>query len=438
MRIRFDVEDLCVGMFVYELDRPWLDTPFLLQGFLIEQSEQISELGKYSHHVFVDPSMSTIPVGTPQERVARMRLMTGEVAAVAGTEGDGIAAEHSILELEEAPVANTPIGRMLAKLRIEYPSMAPVEEELPIAREIHQRASVAVHVLFDRIMVGGVMDGKALHETIEEITESVVRNPDALLLLTYLRQKSRYAYHHAISVSVHLLAFGRHIGLPKPQLHVLGSAGILLDTGMSRLSGEILHKKGRLTEQEFGAMKKHVAFGLEFVRNSPDVSPQVEEIIALHHERENGSGYPLGLKEREISILGKMAAIVDCYAALISERPYAQPMPSFEALQMLYNWRGTFYHSDMVEQFIQCLGPYPVGGLVELNTGEVAVVLEHNRIRRLKPRVMIVLDADKKPLSSPVMLDLINAPAAFNDQPYRIERSLPDGAYGTDLKDFYL
>lgn len=438
MRIRFDVEDLCVGMFVCELDCPWLDTPFLLQCFLIEEPGQISELGKYCHHVFVDPSMSTIPVGTPQERVATRRLMTGKGAAGAGPEGEEIAADHSILELEDSPVTNTPIGRMLAKLRIEYPSQASVEEELPVAREIHQRASEAVHALFDRIMAGGVMDGKALHETIDEITDSVIRSPDALLLLTYLRQKSQYAYDHAISVSVHLLAFGRHIGLPKSQLHVLGSAGILLDTGMSRLSGEILHKKGRLTEQEFETMKTHVAFGLDFVHNSPDISPQVGEILALHHERENGCGYPLGLKEREIGILGKMAAIVDCYAALISQRPYAQPMPSFEALQMLYNWRGTFYHADMVEQFIQCLGPYPVGGLVELNTGEVAVVLEHNRIRRLKPRVMVVLDAGKKPLSSPVMLDLINDPTAFNDHPYRIERSLPDGAYGTDLTDFYL
>jgi HD-GYP domain-containing protein (c-di-GMP phosphodiesterase class II) len=271
-----------------------------------------------------------------------------------------------------------------------------------------------------------------------EITDSVVRNPDALLLLTYLRHKSHYAYDHAISVSVHLLAFGRHIGLPRPQLHVLGAAGILLDTGMSRLPGEILHKKGRLSEEEFETMKAHVGYGLEFVRNSPGLNPQVGEILALHHERENGSGYPLGLKEREISILGKMAAIVDCYVALISHRPYASPMPSFEALQMLYNWRGSFYHADMVEQFIQCLGPYPVGGLVELNTGEVAVVLEHNRIRRLKPRVMIVLDPDKQTLASPVTLDLINDPVAFNDQPYHIERSLADGAYGADLTDFYL
>lgn len=364
--------------------------------------------------------------------------MTGKVAADAGHDGVKVAAKRSILELDESPVANTPIGRMLAKLRIEYPSQAPVEEELPVAREIHGRASEVVHALFDRIVVDGEMDGKVVNEVITEITDSVIRNPDALLLLTYLRQKSQYAYDHAISVSVHLLAFGRHIGLPKAQLHVLGSAGLLLDTGMSRLPEEILHKKGRLTESEFETMKTHVASGLDFVRTNTDFSPQVAEILAQHHERENGSGYPLGLKEREISILGKMASIVDCYAALISQRPYAQPMPSFEALQMLYNWRGTFYHADMVEQFIQCLGPYPVGGLVELNTGEVAVVLEHNRIRRLKPRVMVVLDDTKKSLSSPVMLDLINDPIAFNDRPYRIERSLPDGAYGTDLTDFYL
>jgi HD-GYP domain-containing protein (c-di-GMP phosphodiesterase class II) len=229
-----------------------------------------------------------------------------------------------------------------------------------------------------------------------------------------------------------------HIGLPKPQLHILGSAGILLDVGMAQLPPEILDKKGSLSEPEYALMKTHVELGLAIIERSSGVSPQASQIVAQHHERENGSGYPAALAGRDISILGKMAAIVDCFVALISERHYARPVPPQEALQMLYNWSKEFFHADMVEQFIQCLGPYPVGSLVELNTGEVAVVLAHNRIRRLKPQVMVVLDAAKEPYSAPIHLDLINEPLAFDDQPYQIHSSLPDGMYQHNLKDFYL
>ena len=144
------------------------------------------------------------------------------------------------------------------------------------------------------------------------------------------------------------------------------------------------------------------------------------------------------LKEIEITLFGKMAAIVDCFVALISKRPYADSVAPMNALKMLYNWRKDFYQEDMVEQFIQCLGPYPVGSFVELNTGEVAVVLEHNRVRRLKPKVMVILDHEKKPYTAPVMLNLINAPIAFDSLPYEIRSSVPEGLYEVDLKEFYL
>ena len=426
-------------MFVYELDRPWLDTPFLFQGFLIEQQAQIDDLRLYCRFVLVDPARSTVQVGAENRPPATPKV---SVAIAKRPEAmESTESERSILELLEetsTPASTTSTGRLLAKLRVNYPLPALVEDELPVAKLTLHRTSEAVHSIFESVVSKGVLDSKMLHESIEEVTESVIRNPDALLLLSYLKGKSQYAYDHAISVSIHLLAFGRHIGLPKKQLQMLGAAGLLLDVGMAGLPEAILDKKGNLTSEEYEAMKEHVQFGLNIIRSSPGISPQTAEIIAQHHERENGSGYPLGLKERQISILGKMAAIVDCFVAFISERPYADTVAPLDALQKLYNWRKEYYHEDMVEQFIQCLGPYPVGSQVELNTGEVAVVLAHNRIRRLKPRVMVVLDADKKPYASPIMLDLINDPHAFNDQPYEIKCSLPEGDYGVDLKEFYL
>jgi HD-GYP domain-containing protein (c-di-GMP phosphodiesterase class II) len=438
MKLKVLTEELGLGMFVYELDRPWLDTPFLFQGFLVEQQEQIDDLRLYCRFVWVDPARSTVPVGSvPDRQPATSRASANTAKRLKAMES--MESERSILELEvsDSP-PSTPTGRLLAKLRTHYPPLAKVEDELPVAKQTLDRTSEAVHSILEGVISKGTLDSKTLHESIEEVTESVIRNPDALLLLTYLKRKSKYAYDHAISVSIHLLAFGRHIGLPKKQLQMLGAAGLLLDVGMARLPEAILNKKGNLASEEYETMKEHVQFGLDIIRSSPGIAPQTAEIIAQHHERENGSGYPLGLKERQITILGKMAAIADCFVALISERPYADSVAPLDALQKLYNWRKEYYHEDMVEQFIQCLGPYPVGSYVELNTGEVAVVLAHNRIRRLKPRVMVFLDAEKKPYASPIMLDLINDPHAFNDQPYEIRSSLPDGVYGVDLKEFYL
>lgn len=438
MKLKVLTEDLGLGMFVYELDRPWLDTPFVFQGFLLEEQAQIEDLRLYCRFVWVDPAKSTVPVGPESRRVPAVSKASAAMAKRLEAM-EQIECERSILELEDTTVpASTPTGRLLAKLRTHYPPLAKVEDELPVAKQTLDRTSEAVRSILEGIISKGVLDSKTLHESIDEVTESVIRNPDALLLLSYLKRKSKYAYDHAISVSIHLLAFGRHIGLPKKQLQTLGAAGLLLDVGMARLPEAILDKKGNLSSEEFEAMKEHVQFGLDIVHGSPGIAPQTIEIITQHHERENGSGYPQGLKEREITILGKMAAIVDCFVALISERPYADSVAPLDALQKLYNWRKAYYHEDMVEQFIQCLGPYPVGSCVELNTGEVAVVLAHNRVRRLKPKVMVFLDAEKKPYGSPIMLDLINAPQAFNSRPYEIKCSLPEGVYGADVKDLYL
>ena len=429
MKEKVLVENLSIGMFVCELDRPWLDTPFLFQGFPIENSDQVQDLRAYCRFVFIDPARGAGYERPPPSLGARRERPSS------GGVGD---AGPSPQELDELCSASSHTARLLAKLRTFYPDLAAVEEELPVATTVHKRAAEVARGLFSGMAEKGTVDGAQLEESIEEMAESIVRNPDALLLLTYLRNKSVYAYDHSLSVSIHLLAFGRHMGLPKTKLHVLGGAGMLLDVGMARLPDSLLGKQGSLSAAEYEAMKRHVHYGVEIIRGSSGIAPHVAEIVAQHHERENGSGYPGGLVGREISLLGRMAAIVDCFAALISERPYAQPTAPFEALQMLYNWRKEFYHEDLVEQFIQCLGAYPVGSLVRLNTGEVAVVLAHNRVRRLKPRVMVILDADEKPYHSPMMLDLLNDPKAFDGQSYEIRQSLAEGACEVDLTEFYL
>lgn len=406
MKVKKQISELKSGMFVYELDRPWLDTPFAIQGFLIQSEEDIATLREYCEYVFIDPLKEQVSATT-----GRLRL--GPLGSVGGA--------------TKRPV---PIGE------VAYTDQRSVEEEIPRAKAVIQNASEVVERIRAGIEKNLVLDVKAATVLVDSLVDSIVANPDALLLLQQLRREAETAYDQAVSVSVHMLAFGRHIGLPREELSALGLAGLLLDVGMLRLPRELFQKKN-LTPAEHAIVKRHVTYSEEMLRKSQGISDQVIQIVSEHHEREDGSGYPHGVLSQDISVYGKMAAIVDCYRELtMGEDP--KTSPPYVALEMMHGWAGRFFHPTLLEQFIQCVGIYPVGSLVELNTGEVAIVIGQSRVRRLRPRVMAILDPKKKPYAAPKMIDLIHEPLSDSGISYEITRGLEHGMYGVDPKDYYL
>lgn len=427
---KISVDHLCVGLFVAELDRPWLDTPFLLQGFLIDSEEILAELRLYCEHVLVDPERSVAwdrIRHDPAQQTARrlMALLDGPASA-----------ETDLPDLPQL-LLDAPGGAFGAGIG-RYADQTPIDDEMPLAQVSYAQAESAIKVLFDDLRQQGRIDLEHAAEVVTGMVESVIRNPDALALLSRVKHASDYVYRRSISVAINLLVFGRHLGFPRDHLHTLGAAGLLLDVGASRLPPHLLDKPGKLTAAEFATVKQHVAMGLDLLRDSPGVSARVLAIVAGHHEREDGSGYPQALSGQAISVPAKMAAIVDCYDALTTDRPYARSYSPYEALQHLYQWRDKLFQGELVEQFIQSLGIYPVGSLVELNSGEVAVVLAHSRTRRLKPRLLVILDAGKQAYRAPVSLDLLSAPRLPDGRVYEIQRPLENGAHGIDPRDYYL
>jgi HD-GYP domain-containing protein (c-di-GMP phosphodiesterase class II) len=214
--------------------------------------------------------------------------------------------------------------------------------------------------------------------------------------------------------------------------------GLLLDLGKTAVPRGLLEKPGRLTEQEFTLVKRHVELGLEVLASSArSLHADVIEGIAQHHERLNGGGYPRGLEGEYIGIYGRMAGIADCFAALTSPRPYAETLPVSEAMMRLYDWSGEQFALSLVEKLVQTIGVFPVGSLVELSSGEVAVVIRHNKVRRLQPTVLVIADFEKRPLRHFQTLDLLTA----GDGPgtgIRVRRGLPTGAYGLDTDACYV
>ena len=316
-----------------------------------------------------------------------------------------------------------------------YEDKQPVEDEIGAATAAFQRTNELMHRMVEDIRAGATLQLESVEEVISDMVDSMVRNPDALMWVARMREQHLTVYDHGLSVAVSLVAYGRHLGYPKDQLSQLGMMGLLLDIGKIKLPRELLEKNARLSSDEFEQIKEHVDLGLEVLMQTPNLHPDVLEGIAQHHERMNGTGYPNNIMGDKISIFGRMAAIADTYAAVTKHRPYAEAISPHEALQMLSNWSGTQFHADMVEQFIQSNGVFPVGSLVELSTGEVAVVVTHSKLKRLRPKVLVVAEADKSHCKHPAMRDLLYD---VSDNPAYIRRGLPSSAYGLDPSEYYL
>ena len=308
---------------------------------------------------------------------------------------------------------------------------------MPRARAALELGESVVGSVMADIRAGRVPDVATVVEVADALVSSMVDNRDALLLVSRLRTEAIDTYAHSVRVALYLIALGRHIGFPQPELVQLATIGMLADVGKLKLPRALLEKPGMLTPAEIAQVKEHVRLGLDTLADAERLPEPVREGIAQHHERLDGSGYPMGLKSDQISLYGRMAAIADSFSALITPRSYASTRSPQDAMMNLFEWAGTSFHEPMVEQFVQAVGVFPVGSLVELSTGEVAIVVERNRARRLEPRVLVLTGPDKIPLPQPVERNLLRQQHRTGAR-MRIARGLPVGACGLQMHDYFL
>lgn len=513
-RYTIPIGELQLGMFVAELDRPWLDTPFLLQGFLVDSQAEIDTLRKYCKYTYVDLALSNpdvadairraevrqpAPAGPgksgapaqqsdaptqplPQRKDPRAKSPSSGSGRVYKTRADVKISTDTRNKFRQLVRAGSgsgsaeaggsgPLARALGwfKQRLggggrpvprpaerdrstrdairawmppdiqltQYAEVRAIEQELPKARGSFSRSEDVLKTVAADVKVGRIPQVAEVAAAVDDMVSSMIDNPDALLWVGRMRDEDINTYNHGVKVALYLIALGRQIGFPKKELSYLGLIGMLADVGKMKLPRALLDKPGMLAPSEHEMMKAHVRLGLEALRASGALPAEVEQGIAQHHERLDGSGYPKGLKGNAISIYGRMAAIADSFAALITPRAYANPLAPQDALMNLYEWAGSSFHEPLVEQFVQAVGVFPVGSLVELSSGEIAVVVVHNRVRRLEPRVLLLTGPDKSPLGEPVERDLL-AQGKSEQGRVRIVRGLPAGAYGLKLRDYYM
>lgn len=428
MRTKIPSDKLVAGMFVADLDRSWIGTPFLFQGFLIEHDEHLMQLRQYCQYVLVDAEFST---SKAQEAISSFKDNAEKPdPGHAHFFEDNHSDDSGDLKLQTTFIPES------IKLT-PFHNIVPLDAELAPAGTTYARTAEVLGNLFKDLASNNLLDLQEVDEVVRDMVDSMVRNPDAMMLISRLLQEDKTVYGHGINVAIYLVALGRHLSLPKNMLEHLGTLGLLLDIGKTRLPPDLLHKEGRLTSEEFETIKNHVAICLDILKGLPDVHPDVLEGVAQHHERENGSGYPAGLSKGEIGLYGRMAAIADSFSAMTNPRPYAAVIPAYEALQVMINFGRDLYHPPIVEQFIRAIGIFPVGSMVELSTGEVAIVISHSKVRRLKPKVLIISDNKKSPSKSPTTFDLLNPPASCENPP-SILHGLPTGAFGLNPREYYL
>ncbi|MCB1886836.1 MAG: HD-GYP domain-containing protein [Rhodocyclaceae bacterium] len=447
-------DDLEIGMFVADLDRPWIDSPFLLQGFLIEDEETLDRLRGLCRYVSVDRTLS---VGDAHRgrRIEDIASRVGEslqgrprrAAVVDADDGTRMPDFLRILrtirsgqldDLSRFEDAGDRAPDRLAAHAQRIRDRTAVERELiEVAPRYQETGSALAHVL-DDVKRDLVPDLGPLREGVEDMVRSVARNPDALLWLTRLKASHAGSYQHALHASVHMMIFGRSLGMGEEATQLLGLAGMLHDVGKLRLPERLLRKNRALTDLEYQIFKTHVDYSLAILRDSPQIPKPVLEVVERHHERFDGSGYPHGLAGDKIGMLSEIAGLVDSYSAMTNLREYRSVFSTHQALEDLIKLRDTRHRATLVDQFVQCIGIYPVGSLVELNTGEVAVVIGQHRVRRLKPRVMVLLAPDKTQNRYPPLLDLLYDPLTPAGEVYAIVRALPPDAHGIDPQEYYL
>jgi putative nucleotidyltransferase with HDIG domain len=407
--LRISVRGLARGMWVSRLDRPWIETPFPLEGLKLETDDEVEKLRRICSYVYVDTSRGTSP---------DLRFV-----------------EHDDGSIDMHP---RPRDEYAAMRKTEWKLDADFEAERAVAREVHERLEKDIDEVMTDLQAGRDLDLAKLRDGVDAMVDSILRNPAAFTWIKEMKKRDEYTYHHALGCAIWAASFARHLGLEREEVQKLALGGLLCDIGMIKVPLEMLTKEGKLEESEADLIKRHVADGLELLERAEGISPRIVEIVATHHERHDGSGYPKGLKGELIPVYGRIVGLVDSYNAMTCVRPHAKTRSPHNAVAELYKLRDTLFQAELVEQFIQTCGIYPTGTLVELSTGEVGVVVSVHSLKRLRPSVMLLLDRNKAPLSSFQTIDLSEMELDRDGQPLSVKGGLPAGAFNINVKELFL
>ncbi len=366
------VDQVTLGMHLHAFCGPWLDHPFWRTRFILTDPKDLQ------------------------------LIQNGQIREVWIDASKGLDVAESLSEAEEIPPPPPPT------VDANKPVKTSLGDEIKRAAKICAKGKEAVVSMFQEARMGRAIEADAAQPLVEEISNSVMRNPGALISLARLKTADDYTYMHSVAVCALMIALARQLGLNEQQTRDAGMAGLLHDLGKALLPMEILNKPGKLTDAEFAIVKTHPAKGFELLQHAQGASDVTKDVCLHHHEKIDGSGYPKGLDSQSMTLFAKMGAVCDVYDAITSNRPYKAGWDPAESIKRMAEWKGHFDPS-VFQAFVKSLGIYPTGSFVRLESGRLGVVLEQGEKSLLQPRVKVFFSSKSMAYIKPEIIDLARA-----------------------------
>jgi HD-GYP domain-containing protein (c-di-GMP phosphodiesterase class II) len=396
--VKIDVEDLKVGMYVSKLDKPWLESDFLFQGFELQTQADINAVRKQCNFVYVDVNKQN--------------------------------------KTQQFKSKDTPFSKEWLDKRKPPDKLSSFENEAEHAGCVYQETSSLVRTFMQEVCLGKAINVEYANKAVAQCVDSILQAPEALLWMTQLKNRDLYTSQHSMNVCILAIALGRHINLPVKELNNLGLCGMMHDMGKMLVPLNVLNKTGELEPDEMKIMRSHALLGRNLLLKSSGMYSGAIDVAHSHHERLDGTGYPRKLIAEQITPYTRIVTIADIYDAITSDRIYQKGRTHLEAINIMTKKCGTHLDSGLTYKFIQCLGIYPPGNIVEMSNGEIAIVVEENKKKRLKPKVILLLDEDKKPRSER-MVDLSKIDLDASGREYKIIKIVKADDFGIDLNKYY-
>jgi len=372
---KISIQQLKPGMFIHDINCVWMEHPFLVGALKIKNDKTIEKIaGLGVREVYIDTLKGLDVIDAPTETEVNAEI------------------EHKMLAMVQQvkPITTT----------------STLSEELKRSKKVYSEANKIISNIMHDVRIGKQIEVERIDPVVEKMANSILRNKDALLSLCRIKNKDDYTFLHSVSVGALLISFAHALDFKRAVIKQLGVGGMLHDIGKTKVPNEILNKPGALTEEEFIIMKSHVVHGCSILRKSPGIAQVSFDVASQHHERFDGSGYPLGLKNSEMSVYGQMAAIVDVYDAITADRCYHKGMEPTVAIRKMFEWSKFHFNPKLLRTFIRIVGIYPVGTLVMLESGKIGVVIEQSETDMTRPLVRIIFDAKKNYFIAPKDIDL--------------------------------
>lgn len=372
---KISVEQLCLGMHLQDFCGAWLDHPFWRTKFVLTDAKDIQ--------LILESPIKEVWINISKGLDINMDDASNETVQVIA---------------EEIPPTPPVVQKKTS-----------FNDEVKRAANICAKGKEAVVSMFQEARMGLAIEAEAAAPLVEEISNSVLRNPGALISLARLKTADDYTFMHSVAVCALMIALARKLGLDEQQTRDAGMAGLLHDLGKAMIPMEILNKPGKLTDEEFDLVKTHPEEGHKLLLGGIGISEMTRDVCLHHHEKIDGSGYPKRLNGETMSLFAKMGAVCDVYDAVTSNRPYKAGWDPAESIKRMAEWKG---HFDPVvfQAFVKSLGIYPIGSFIRLESGKLGVVIEQGEQSLLKPKVRVFFSTKSQAYIKPETIDLARSP----------------------------